>query len=244
MKFWDMAETAERACEDTFKRIDAIELQNTQRVLEIFQRHQVAARHFNPTTGYGYGDVGRDTLEAVYADVFGTEAAIVRPQITSGTHALSLCMFGLLLPGDELLSVTGKPYDTLDGVIGISEKNAGSLHEMGVRYAQMEMTDQGLDLQAIEEALTPQTKVVYVQRSRGYALRPTLMPGDFAPLKELLKKKEVRSVFGRGQLLRRVYADGGTYALRRGRLRRQSDQESRRRTGADGRLYCRIKAGG
>ena len=190
MKFWDMAEAAERACEGAFKRIDAIELYNTQRVLEIFQRHQVAARHFNPTTGYGYGDIGRDTLETVYADVFGTEAAIVRPQITSGTHALSLCLFGLLLPGDELLCVTGKPYDTLDGVIGISKKNAGSLREMGVRYAQVEMTDQGLDLQAVEEALTPQTKVVYVQRSRGYALRPTLMPGDFAPLKELLKKKK------------------------------------------------------
>jgi cystathionine beta-lyase family protein involved in aluminum resistance len=190
MKFRDMAEAAERACEGAFKRIDAIELQNTERILEVFRRRQVAARHFSPTTGYGYGDVGRDTLEAVYADAFGTEAAIVRPQIASGTHALSLCLFGLLLPGDELLSVTGKPYDTLDGVIGITEPNMGSLREMGVSYAQAEMTENGLDLPAIERVLKPETKVVYAQRSRGYATRPTLMPEDFALLRELLKRRE------------------------------------------------------
>lgn len=190
MKFRDMAEAAERACEGAFKRIDAIELQNTERILEVFRRRQVAARHFSPTTGYGYGDIGRDTLEAVYADVFGTEEAIVRPQIASGTHALSLCLFGLLLPGDELLSVTGKPYDTLDGIIGIAEANMGSLREMGVTYAQAEMTGDGLDLQAIENALKPETKVVYVQRSRGYAPRPPLMPEDLAPLKELLKRRK------------------------------------------------------
>ena len=169
-------------------------LQNTERVLDIFHDHHVAVQHFNQTTGYGYGDLGRDTLEAIYADVFATEAAIVRPQITSGTHALSLALFGLLLPGDELLSVTGKPYDTLDGVIGIKENNMGSLREMGVTYAQVEMTDIGLDLPAIEQALKPETKVVYVQRSRGYTMRPPLMSVDFAPLADLLKRKNTKAL--------------------------------------------------
>ena len=178
---------AERACADAFSRIDAVELQNTERVLSLFQTHQVAARHFSQTTGYGYGDIGRDTLEAIYADLFAAEAAIVRPQIASGTHALSLALFGLLLPGDELLSVTGKPYDTLDGVIGISENATGSLREMGVSYAQVEMNEAGLDLDAIAQAIKPSTKVVYVQRSRGYAARKPLMPKDFAPLKALLQ---------------------------------------------------------
>ncbi|MBE0601755.1 MAG: methionine gamma-lyase family protein [Firmicutes bacterium] len=187
MNIREMVTESEHACMGAFRRIDAVELQNTARVLWQFQSHQVAARHFSHTTGYGYGDIGRDTLEAIYADLFASEAAIVRPQIASGTHALSLALFGLLLPGDELLSVTGKPYDTLDGVIGISEPGIGSLREMGVQYSQIEMTDDGLDLEAIANAIKPNTKVVYVQRSRGYALRKPLMPKDFAPLKALLE---------------------------------------------------------
>jgi len=186
MNIRETVEAAQRVCADAFLRIDETALQNTERVLKLFHTHQVAARHFSQTTGYGYGDIGRDTLESIYAGVFGTEAAIVRPQIASGTHALSLCLFGLLLPGDELLSVTGKPYDTLHGVIGISEAGMGSLREMGVSYAQVEMTETGLDLDAIAKAVKPNTRVVYVQRSRGYAPRPTLIPDDFAPLKELL----------------------------------------------------------
>lgn len=178
---------AEYACADAFRRIDAAELQNTERVLSLFQAHQVAAHHFSATTGYGYGDIGRDTLEKIYADLFAAEAAIVRPQIASGTHALSLALFGLLLPGDELLSVTGKPYDTLDGVIGISKGNTGSLREMGVAYSQVEMNEEGLDLDAIAMAIKPNTRVVYAQRSRGYARRKPLMPKDFAPLKVLLR---------------------------------------------------------
>ena len=193
MTIRDKIETAERACAAAFQRIDGIALQNTERMLDLYHKHRVAVQHFNPTTGYGYGDIGRDTLEAVYADVFGTEAAIVRPHITSGTHALSLCLFGLLLPGDELLSVTGKPYDTMDGVIGISEAGVGSLREMGVTYAQVEMTDTGLDLHAIAQVLRPETKIVYVQRSRGYAMRPALFPGDIAPLRELLTQKQSKA---------------------------------------------------
>ena len=190
MNVRETIDAAELRCGDAFRAIEATAHRNTERVLDIFHAHRVAQHHFNATTGYGYGDIGRDTLEAIYADVFGTEAAIVRPQIASGTHALSLCLFGLLLPGDELLSVTGKPYDTLDGVIGIPERGVGSLLELGVTYAQVELTDSGLDLPAIERALKPETKIVYVQRSRGYAARPTLLPEDVAPLRELLTRKQ------------------------------------------------------
>ncbi len=193
MNIREQINLAERKCAPVFAEIEQVALANTERMLDLFHEHRVAAQHFNPTTGYGYGDIGRDTLEAIYADVFHTQAAIVRPQITSGTHALSLALFGLLLPGDELLSVTGKPYDTLDGVIGITNSSMGSLREMGVNYAQVEMTDTGLDLIAIESALKPETKVVYVQRSRGYAMRPPLMPAGFAPLKELLKSKQSKA---------------------------------------------------
>ncbi|MBN1777690.1 MAG: methionine gamma-lyase family protein [Clostridiales bacterium] len=189
MNIRETVEAAERHCTAAFARIDAVALKNTERVLDIFHKHQVASRHFSQTTGYGYGDIGRDTLETIYADVFQTEAAVVRPQIASGTHALSLCLFGLLLPGDELLSVTGKPYDTLDGVIGISKNNMGSLREMGVTYGQTEMAETGLDLEAIAKTVKPNTRVVYAQRSRGYAMRFPLMPKDFAPLKEIVKSK-------------------------------------------------------
>ncbi len=194
MNIREQVNAAEQKCAAAFTRIEDTALHNTERVLDIFHDHRVAAQHFNQTTGYGYGDIGRDTLEVIYADVFGTEAAIVRPQIASGTHALSLALFGLLLPGDELLSVTGKPYDTLDGVIGITECNMGSLREMGVTYAQVEMTETGLDLPAIERALKPGTRVVYAQRSRGYAMRPPLMPEDFTPLAELLKRKQSKAL--------------------------------------------------
>ena len=183
---------AEARCETAFRRIDEIEIHNTGRVLKAFQAHQVAARHFAPTTGYGYDDIGRDTLEKLFATLFGVEAGIVRPQIASGTHALALCLFGLLKPGEGLLSVTGKPYDTLDDVIGISGQSAGSLREMGVSYSQVEMTEDGkIDLDAVRQTLAahPNIRVAAVQRSRGYSLRPSIMPWDVRPLSLLLKNE-------------------------------------------------------
>ncbi len=183
---------AEEGLKDAFARIDRMEELGTRRVLATFQEHQVAYRHFAPTTGYGYDDVGRDTLEKVFAQLFGTEAAIVRPQIASGTHAISLCLFGLLLPGDHVLSATGKPYDTLEGIIGMGEGKApiGSLKEMGVVYDQVELTEKGeIDLEAVAHAMTPQTTLVIAQRSRGYAWRPSLMPQAFAPLAQMLHEK-------------------------------------------------------
>lgn len=181
---------AEKRCANAFERIDDIALHNTARVLDAMQKHEVAYRHFSPTTGYGYDDIGRDTLEKLFADLFQTESAIVRPQIASGTHALSLCLFGLLLPGDEILYASGAPYDTMEEVIGVREALPGSLREMGVSYAQTELTADGkLDLEAIRSAMKPCTRVVAVQRSRGYSTRPSLMPQDVAPLSDMLHRE-------------------------------------------------------
>lgn len=178
---------AEKRCQPIFERIDEIALFNTEKVLRAFQEHEVATRHFAPTTGYGYDDVGRDTLERIFAELFEADAAIVRPQIASGTHALSMCLFGLLRPGDELMYASGAPYDTLEDVIGVHGCPAGSLKEMGVSYAQVEMSPKGeLDLAAIRAAMKPNTRVVAVQRSRGYSSRPSLMPEDVAPLAQML----------------------------------------------------------
>ena len=182
---------AEAGLKEQFARIDAMEELGTRRVLKAFQEEQVAYRHFAPTTGYGYEDVGRDTLERIFASLFGTEKAIVRPQIASGTHAISLCLFGLTLPGDRILSATGRPYDTLEDIIGIGDKTpVGSLKEMGIGYDEVPLTDDGrIDLAAVEAAMTPETKLVIAQRSCGYAWRPSLMPEDFAPLADMLHKK-------------------------------------------------------
>ncbi len=171
----ELIRVAEQRCAPSFAALDTIEAENFARVLAAFQKHQVAARHFAGTTGYGYGDVGRDTLERVFADVFGAEDALVRPQIVSGTHALAICLFGLLNPGDRLLCASGKPYDTLDEVIGIAGHSACSLKAIGVGYDEVPLrADDALDLPAILAALRPETRVVEIQRSRGYAWRAAL----------------------------------------------------------------------
>lgn len=180
---------AEARCQEAFRRMEAIEYHNTEKVLDVMRTHQVSPRHFAPTTGYGYDDVGRDTLEAIYADLFHTEAAIVRPQIVSGTHTLSLAMFGVLRPGDELLYASGAPYDSLEEVIGLRGDGACSLKEMNVSYAQVEMKDGKLDLPAIRAAMKPTTRMVAVQRSRGYSTRPSLMPEDVEPLARMLHEE-------------------------------------------------------
>ena len=181
---------AEAGLKEQFARIDAMEELGTSRVLAAFQHHQVAYRHFAPTTGYGYDDVGRDTLERIFAELFGTEAAIVRPQIASGTHAIALCLFGLVRPGEQILSATGTPYDTLESIIGWGEETpVGSLKEMGVGYAQVPMKDGRIDVDAVDRAITSQTTLIIAQRSRGYDLRPSLMPEDFAPLADMLHRK-------------------------------------------------------
>lgn len=185
----ELIRRAEARCQEAFRRMEEIEYHNTEKVLDVMRTHQVSPRHFAPTTGYGYDDVGRDTLEAIYADLFHTEAAIVRPQIVSGTHTLSLAMFGVLRPGDELLYASGAPYDSLEEVIGLRGDGACSLKEMNVSYAQVEMKDGKLDLAAIRTAMKPNTRMVAVQRSRGYSTRPSLMPEDVEPLARMLHEE-------------------------------------------------------
>ena len=177
---------AERDCQPVFARLEETEIQNTRRILEAFQAEDIATRHFAPTTGYGYDDIGRDALERMFARLFGAESAIVRPSIACGTAALSLCLFGLLLPGDQLLSATGSPYDTMETVIGLSGNAPGNLKEMQVSYSQVEMTDNQtkIDTEGVLNAIRPNTKVILIQRSRGYAWRASLRPEEMREMIE------------------------------------------------------------
>lgn len=157
-----------------FDAIDEIAEYNQMKVIEAMQKNRVSAEHLYGTTGYGYNDAGRETLEAVYADIFHTEDALVRPQITCGTHALNVALAANLRPGDELMSPVGKPYDTMDEIIGI-RPSKGSLAEYGITYAQADLKPDGsFDYDAIKAAINERTKLVTIQRSKGYAQRPTL----------------------------------------------------------------------
>lgn len=164
----------EEGLEDRFKQIDQIAEYNQLKVLKAMQDNRVSDMHFAATTGYGYNDIGRDTLESVYASVFHAEAALVRPQLISGTHALSTALSGNLRPGDEILSPVGKPYDTLEGVIGITPSR-GSLAEYGITYAQVDLLENGsFDYEGIKSAINDKTRLITIQRSKGYDTRPTL----------------------------------------------------------------------
>ena len=164
----------EEQLKDRFQAIDKRAEYNQLKVLRGMQENRVSDIHFAATTGYGYNDLGRDTLEAVYASVFHGESALVRPQLISGTHALNIALSGNLRPGDELLSPVGKPYDTLEEVIGI-RPSCGSLKEYGVTYRQVDLKEDGsFDYEGIREALNERTRLVTIQRSKGYATRPTL----------------------------------------------------------------------
>ena len=167
---------------DRFDAIDQTAEYNQAKVLSAMQRNRVNATHFAATTGYGYDDEGRDNLERVYADVFHTEAALVRPQITCGTHALTVALSANLLPGDELLSPVGAPYDTLEEVIGIRESKC-SLKEYGVTYAQANLKADGtFDYDAIRSKINERTKLITIQRSKGYATRPSFSVGEIGQL--------------------------------------------------------------
>ena len=159
---------------ERFEKIDAVAEFNQLKVLNAMQKNRVSAECFNQSSGYGYNDMGRDTLEAVYAATFKAEDALVRPQITCGTHALALALMSNLRPGDEILSPVGKPYDTLEEVIGI-RPSKGSLAEYGITYAQVDLLpDGGFDWDGIKASINEKTKLVTIQRSKGYATRPTL----------------------------------------------------------------------
>ena len=170
-----------------FDEIDKTAEWNQLKVLQGMQKHQVSEACLLGTTGYGYNDLGRDTLEEVYASVFHAEAALVRPQITCGTHALALALMSNLRPGDELLSPVGKPYDTLEEVIGIRE-SIGSLAEYGITYSQVDLLpDGGFDYDGIKRAINPKTKLVTIQRSKGYQTRPTLSVARIGELISFIK---------------------------------------------------------
>ena len=167
-------EKIEAKLKSRFEEIDAVAEMNQLKVLHALQKNRVSAECFNQSSGYGYNDLGRDTLEQVYADTFKGEDALVRPQITCGTHALALALMSNLRPGDELLSPVGKPYDTLEEVIGI-RPSKGSLAEYGITYSQVDLLpDGGFDWDGIKNAINERTKLVTIQRSKGYATRPTL----------------------------------------------------------------------
>ena len=172
---------------ERFDAIDEVAEYNQAKVVAAMQKNRVNAGCFAGTTGYGYNDIGRDTLERVYADTFHTEAALVRPQIVCGTHALAVALSANLLPGDELLSPVGRPYDTLEEVIGI-RKSACSLAEYGVTYDEVELLPGGgFDYEGIRAKIKPQTKMVTIQRSKGYATRPTFSPAQIGELIAFIK---------------------------------------------------------
>lgn len=179
---------AEVDCREEFLKIDKQAYLNSLKVLSSFHKNEITESHFNSTTGYGYNDVGRDGIEAVFRDVLGAESALVRSQFISGSHALNVCFFALLRPGDLLLSVSGKPYDTLDEVIGIVD-NPSSLKSFGVKYDQIELVNDDFDYAAIEKYLAEhKVKVIEIQRSKGYSTRKSISIDKMEKVISLIKK--------------------------------------------------------
>ena len=184
---FSFGEKIAKELKERFAAIDMVAEHNQLKVIAAMQKNRVSAECFNTSSGYGYNDLGRDTLEQVYADVFHTQAALVRPQITCGTHALALALMSNLRPGDELLSPVGKPYDTLEEVIGI-RPSKGSLAEYGVTYRQVEfLPDGGFDFDGIRAAINDRTKLVTIQRSKGYLMRKTLSVSEIGELIAFIK---------------------------------------------------------
>ena len=187
-KVLSLSKEIEPALNVEFKKIDEICEINSLKVLSAFRKHQLSDSHFNQTTGYGYDDLGRDTLEQVYATIFKAEDALVRTQFISGTHALTVTLFGLLRPNDTLLSITGKPYDTLDEVIGIVPNNS-SLKSFNVNYEQIDLVDNDFDYEKIEKKLKEKfIKVIEIQRSKGYSTRKSIVISKVEKVIKLIKK--------------------------------------------------------
>ncbi len=186
---------AEKALLQIFSGIDAQVKQNLKRVLEAFRYHKVGAHHFAGVTGYGHDDLGRETLDKVFAQVMGAEAAVVRVQFVSGTHAIACALFGVLRPGDEMLAVAGTPYDTLEEVIGLRGQGQGSLSEFGINYRQLDLNAEGtLDWQAISHAVKENTRLVLIQRSCGYSWRTSLSIAEIQKIVHLVKQQNPNTV--------------------------------------------------
>ena len=180
----ELSKKTEKDLDPIFKEVEEIEEYNSLKVLSAFQKYNLSEMHFNGTTGYGYGDIGRDTIESIFADIFKSEDSLVRTQFISGTHAISTLLFGILRPNDTLISISGKPYDTLDEVIGIVE-NKSSLQSYGVKYEQIELVNDDFDYKAIEERVKKgNIKLIEIQRSRGYSTRKTI---DLEKVEKVIK---------------------------------------------------------
>ncbi|MEH6995482.1 methionine gamma-lyase family protein [Neobacillus drentensis] len=188
-KLQHIVKVIEKQIASVHKEIDERIETNQFRVLKSYQKHRVSDSHFMPSTGYGYDDIGRDTLELIYADVFGAEAGLVRPQIISGTHAISIALFGILRPGDELLYMTGKPYDTLEEIVGIRGNGVGSLKEFGISYDSVALTEEGtINWGLVAEKIKPNTKMIGIQRSKGYATRPSFTVSEIKEMISFVKE--------------------------------------------------------
>ncbi len=182
-------------CSPQFEKIAETTFYNQQKVLSAFINHNVSEAHFTPSTGYGYGDRGRDVLEEVFAECVGAEDSLIRHNFVSGTHTLTVGLFGLLRPGDSMLCVTGRPYDTLIGVLGIDEKTDGSLADFGVNYGEVPLKNDMPDLDGIREKLaTKKYKMAYIQRSRGYSLRPSLSVADIEKIIKVVREVSPDSI--------------------------------------------------
>lgn len=179
-----LSKKVEEDLKPVFKEVEEVEEYNSLKVLSAFQKYNLSEMHFNGTTGYGYGDIGRDTIEEIFADIFKAEDSLVRTQFISGTHAISTLLFGILRPNDTLISISGKPYDTLEEVIGIVE-NSSSLKSYGVKYEQIELVNDDFDYKAIEERLKKgNVKLIEIQRSKGYSTRKTI---DLEKVEKVIK---------------------------------------------------------
>ncbi|MGN1122792.1 MAG: aminotransferase class I/II-fold pyridoxal phosphate-dependent enzyme [Eubacterium sp.] len=183
------SDEALRLCKNQFEKIDSITEYNQLKVQKAFIDNNISESHFVSSTGYGYGDRGRETLDKVWAQVFGAEAALVRHNFTCGTHTLATALFGVLRPNDKMLCVTGTPYDTIHNVIGIKGSGMGSLKDFGVNYDEVPLKDEILDYEAIENAVDDTVTMVYIQRSRGYELRPSLSVDEIERVSKIVKNK-------------------------------------------------------
>ena len=192
-KILDIAKKAETDLAEVFSQIDDIAYKNTSKVLDSFRKHRISEAMLYGSTGYGYGDAGRDALDLVYADVFGAEAAFVRHNIVNGTQAIAIGLYGLLRPGDVMLSITGRPYDTLSDVIGDKTKNGdGSLYDFGVTYDDVALKDGRPDYETIAEKIEKwgdKLKLVYIQRSKGYETRPTFSSKEIGEMISFVKAR-------------------------------------------------------
>jgi len=186
---------AEQALLEIFSGIDAQVKHNLKRVLNAFQKYRVGTHHFAGVSGYGHDDLGRETLDKVFAEIMEAESAIVRLQFVSGTHAIACALFGVLRPGDEMLAVVGSPYDTLEEVIGLRGQGQGSLIDFGIKYQQLDLTSQGtVDWTAINGSISENTRLVLIQRSCGYSWRPSLSIADIAKIVYLVKQQNPQTI--------------------------------------------------